>query len=263
MSNKFSQCEAKNFYIKVRDDHTVYVWGFNTETIITKETIDKAYRDYHSLTYNRAYYDKKLKEGNGKPGSDCSGMHCALSGHDTTAQGYYDEVKDDRKGGIDTLPLRSCILLFKGKYVYEIIKDKDGNEKKVKKLKINHTGIYLGDCMVIHMKSSKENCVYESVDKHGWTHWAYAPWIDYNTPMNDKPVLTRLLKMGTKGIDVKLLQDQLTKKGYELGKIDGDFGSKTKKAVEHFQADNDLAVDGIVGKQTAKKLDMIWKGSNY
>jgi len=247
MSNKFSQKEAKNFYIKVRDDHTVYIWGFDTETIITKETIDKAYRDYHSATYDRAYYDKKLKEGNGKPGSDCSGMHCALSGHDTTAQGYYNEVKNDRKGTIDTLPLHSVCLLFRGKSASSI----------------KHTGIYLANGMVIHMKSSKENCVYESVDKHGWTYWAYAPWIDYDTPMNDKPVLTRLLKIGTKGIDVKLLQDQLTKKGYELGKIDGDFGSKTYSAIKHFQADNNLAVDGIVGKQTAKKLDMIWKGSSY
>lgn len=245
--NEFSQKEAKKFYVEVRDNGTIYVWGFNTVTIITKETIDKAYKDYHSSTYDRTYYDKKLKEGNGKPGSDCSGMHCALSGHDTTAQGYYDEVKDDRKGTIDTLPLRSVCLLFRGKSASSI----------------KHTGIYLANGQCIHMKSSKENCVYESADKHGWTHWAYAPWIDYDTPMTDKPIITRVIKMGSKGIDVKLLQDQLIKKGYNPGKIDGDFGNLTYQAVKHFQNDNNIAVDGEVGKQTCKKLGMLWRGPSY
>ena len=245
--NKFSQKDAKKFYVEVRDNGTIYVWGFNTVTIITKETIDKAYRDYHSSTYDRAYYDKKLKEGNGKPGSDCSGMHCALSGHDTTAQGYYDEVENNRKGTIDTLPLHSCVVLFRGKSASSI----------------KHTGIYLANGMVIHMKSSKENCVYESADKHGWTHWAYAPWIDYNTPMTDKPILTRIIKIGSKGIDVKLLQDQLIKKGYDPGTVDGDFGNKTYVALKHFQADNNIAVDGIAGKQTVKALGMLWRGPSY
>lgn len=245
--NKFSQKEAKKFYVEVRDNGTIYVWGFNTVTIINKETIDKAYKDYHSATYDRTYYDKKLKEGNGKPGSDCSGMHCALSGHDTTAQGYYDEVKDDRKGTIDTLPLHSCVLLFRGKSASSI----------------KHTGIYLANGQCIHMKSSKENCVYESADKHGWTHWAYAPWIDYDIPMTDKPIITRIIKMGSKGIDVKLLQDQLIKKGYDPGTVDGDFGSKTYTALKHFQADNNIAVDGIAGKQTVKTLGMLWRGGSY
>lgn len=245
--NEFSQKEAKKFYVEVRDNGTIYVWGFDTVTIITKETIDKAYKDYHSSTYDRTYYDKKLKEGNGKPGSDCSGMHCALSGHDTTAQGYYNEVKDDRKGTIDTLPLRSVCLLFRGKSASSI----------------KHTGIYLANGQCIHMKSSKENCVYESADKHGWTHWAYAPWIDYNTPMTDKPILTRVLKIKMGGIDVKLLQDQLIKKGYNPGKIDGDFGNLTYQAVKHFQNDNNIAVDGEVGKQTCKKLGMLWRGPSY
>ena len=247
MENIFSQREAKDFYVKVRDDHTVYVWGFNTETIITKETIDKAYKDYHSTTYDRAYYDKKLKEGNGKPGSDCSGMHCALSGHDTTAQGYYNEVKDDRKGTIDTLPLHSICLLFRGQSASSI----------------KHTGIYLANGMVIHMKNSKENCVYESANNHGWTHWAYAPWIDYDTPMTDKPILTRILKIKMGGIDIKLLQESLNELGYDCGKVDGDYGQKTYSAVKHFQNDNNLAVDGIVAKQTCKKLKFLWRGPSY
>lgn len=239
------QKKAKNYYYGVKDSNCVYVWGMDFCTIITQETIDKAYRDNHTSKYNRKYYDDKLKEGQGRPGSDCSGMHHDLSGYDTTAQGYYNRC--NKKGSFSNMPIHDLCLLFKGSSLENI----------------THTGIYLGDGMCIHLKNSKENCVYEPVDNHKWTAWGYGDFISYDKPLGSKPVLTRLLKIGTKGIDVKLLQDQLTKKGYELGKIDGDFGSKTYSAVKHFQADNNLAVDGIVGKQTAKKLDMIWKGSSY
>ena len=238
------QKEARKFYVEVRDNGTIYVWGMNTVTIITKETIDKAYRDNHTDTYNRKYYDNKLKEGEGKPGSDCSGMHCALSGYDTTAQGYY--TKCTGKGPFSTLPTRDLVLLFKG-----------SSSKSIK-----HTGIYLGNGMCIHMKSSKENCVYEPVDKHGWSAWGYGDFIDYSKPLNNKPTLTREIKMGSKGVDVKLAQEQLNKKKFDCGTVDGDFGNKTKRAVEKFQAANDLTADGIIGEATCKALGMKWK-PNY
>lgn len=241
MMNVTPQKKARKYYIQVMEDGTIYVWAFNYCTIITKETIDKAYKEYHTTKYNRKYYDDKLKEGEGKPGSDCSGMHKDLSGYDTTAQGYYDRCTG--KGPLSTLPLSDLVLVFKGK-----------SSKS-----ITHTGIYLGDGMVIHMKSSDENCVYEPVDKHGWTAWGYGDFIDYSEALGAKPVLTRLIKMGSKGTDVKLLQTQLTNKNYPCGTIDGDFGKKTDAAVRKFQKDNKLTEDGIVGKNTAKKLGMIWK----
>lgn len=238
---KTPQKEARKYYIKVYADGTIYVWGFNYCTIITKESIEKAYKNYHSNTYDRAYYDNKLKEGMGKPGSDCSGMHYDLSGYDTTAQGYYDRCTT--KGSISSLPLDSLCVLFKGKSPKEI----------------KHTGIYLGDGTCIHCKSSKDNTVYESVDKHGWTYWGYADFIDYSEPLDVKPVLTRLLRINCKGIDVKLLQTQLNNKGYNCGKVDGEFGKNTKSAVISFQKANKLTADGIVGKDTSKKLGMIWE----
>ena len=238
-----NQKEAKKFYVeKVRDAGTIYVWGFNTLTIISKETIDKAYNDYHSTNYDRRYYDNKLKEGEGKPGSDCSGMHCYLSGYDATAQRYFE--KCTKKGTIDSLPLHDLVLLFKGQSTSSI----------------KHTGIYLGNGMCIHMKSSKENCVYESVDKHGWTYWGYGDFIDYLEPLGDKPILTRKLLIQCKGIDVKLLQDQLNTKGYNCGEVDGQFGKNTQNAVKTFQKDNKLTINGIVDKTTCKKLGMLWRG---
>lgn len=59
----------------------------------------------------------------------------------------------------------------------------------------------------------------------------------------------RTLKKGVKGSDVSELQTWLTKFGYLNDQIDGDFGSKTKKAVEAFQKANGLTIDGEYGKQ--------------
>lgn len=62
------------------------------------------------------------------------------------------------------------------------------------------------------------------------------------------------LKKGSTGSDVRELQTKLNSLGYDCGKVDGIFGTKTLTAVKRFQQANKLAVDGIVGKNTFKKL---------
>jgi putative chitinase len=57
-----------------------------------------------------------------------------------------------------------------------------------------------------------------------------------------------LLKIGSKGEDVKKLQAKL---GLSA---DGSFGPGTEKAVKKWQIDNDLAADGIVGEGTWNKM---------
>lgn len=57
-----------------------------------------------------------------------------------------------------------------------------------------------------------------------------------------------LLKTGSKGEDVKKLQQKL---GLNA---DGDFGLKTENAVKSFQTKNGLNPDGIVGPQTWEKI---------
>ena len=56
-----------------------------------------------------------------------------------------------------------------------------------------------------------------------------------------------MLKKGSRGTEVKKLQEQLNKLGYNCGKVDGIFGSRTESAVKAFQKANGLVVDGIVG----------------
>jgi murein DD-endopeptidase MepM/ murein hydrolase activator NlpD len=67
-------------------------------------------------------------------------------------------------------------------------------------------------------------------------------------PKKTKPALSGYLKVGSKGPDVKYLQEKL---GLEA---DGIFGPKTKTVVVAFQKKQKLTADGIVGPVTWKKL---------
>lgn len=58
-----------------------------------------------------------------------------------------------------------------------------------------------------------------------------------------------ILKLGSKGDDVKTLQTNLNKIGFSLT-VDGDFGGATLNAVKSVQAGAGLVVDGIVGPKT-------------
>lgn len=57
------------------------------------------------------------------------------------------------------------------------------------------------------------------------------------------------LKMNSKGLDVKMLQEKLGLK------VDGIFGKMTFEAVKKFQAEHGLKVDGIVGPKTNEELN--------
>lgn len=58
------------------------------------------------------------------------------------------------------------------------------------------------------------------------------------------------MKQGSKGTTVKQLQQNLIGLGYLDGTADGSYGSKTRKAVEAFQADFGLKADGTAGEAT-------------
>lgn len=66
------------------------------------------------------------------------------------------------------------------------------------------------------------------------------------------PVPARILKRGTKGEDVKWLQQKLSERGYPVGTIDGIYGTKTEQCVKQLQMD--VFVDGIAGALTIEKL---------
>ncbi len=70
------------------------------------------------------------------------------------------------------------------------------------------------------------------------------------------PTVKDYLQKGDKGSTVKEMQKMLIVCGYSCGKYGADsvFGNDAEKAVEKFQIDNGLSVDGVYGKNTKAKL---------
>ena len=77
-----------------------------------------------------------------------------------------------------------------------------------------------------------------------------------DTPASEYTLGTRTLKRGSKGTDVKALQEFLLQLGYNLPQYgaDGDFGGETETALKLFQARGGLAQDGVYGSDTHKAL---------
>ena len=63
-----------------------------------------------------------------------------------------------------------------------------------------------------------------------------------------------ILTVGAKGEAVTRLQQRLKDLGYLSGKVDGQYGGGTKRAVIAFQRRNGLDTDGIAGQETLAKL---------
>ena len=68
-----------------------------------------------------------------------------------------------------------------------------------------------------------------------------------------------VLHMGSAGSTVKAVQNYLIGLGYLKGAADGIYGTKTYLAVQAFQKDNSLSVDGMVGQATLARLESVAK----
>lgn len=78
----------------------------------------------------------------------------------------------------------------------------------------------------------------------------------------EAPFAGRILKRGSRGIDVRELQSRLKFIGFYTGKIDGIFGERTYRAVRLFQYEFGLKIDGIAGYKTQEKLKAATKKYN-
>jgi len=82
--------------------------------------------------------------------------------------------------------------------------------------------------------------------------------VSTDTPTPPASVTTQprpLLRRGARGRDVGDLQRALKTAGLYAGKIDGDFGPVTDRALRAFQARRGLEVDGLAGPNTWAALD--------
>ena len=73
---------------------------------------------------------------------------------------------------------------------------------------------------------------------------------------------TALSKYGSRGTEVRTIQEKLKRWGYYSGSVDGIYGSQTVSAVKSFQKKNRLTVDGIAGTQTLKAMGITSSSSS-
>lgn len=66
-----------------------------------------------------------------------------------------------------------------------------------------------------------------------------------------------LSKYGSRGTEVRTIQEKLKRWGYYNGSVDGIYGSQTVAAVKRFQQKNGLQVDGIAGTQTLNAMGIM------
>ena len=71
-----------------------------------------------------------------------------------------------------------------------------------------------------------------------------------------------LSKYGSRGSEVRTIQDKLKRWGYYTGNVDGIYGSLTVAAVKRFQQKNGLKVDGIAGTQTLNAMGIMQSSSS-
>lgn len=168
---------------------------------------------------------------------------------DRGANGMFDWAKSKGAawGTIDTLPEIVGLAL-----------KKDG-----------HAGYYVGNGKVVEWRGFAYGCVETNVSERGWQYWYQLPFIDYGMadlsgdgsavglPAVTEYVLgTRTLRKGSKGSDVRTLQELLLQLDFKLPKYgaDGSYGAETAKAVTSFQQSAAIKADGIYGSESHAAL---------
>lgn len=71
-----------------------------------------------------------------------------------------------------------------------------------------------------------------------------------------------LSKYGSRGSEVRTIQDKLKRWGYYTGSVDGIYGSLTVSAVKKFQQKNGLKADGIAGTKTLNAMGIMSSSSS-
>ena len=78
-------------------------------------------------------------------------------------------------------------------------------------------------------------------------------WINIDEANQSEPVL----QVGSTGLPVRRAQKRMSLVGYDVGGVDGRYGTGTEAAVKKLQQQRGLAVDGVVGPQTWSVIDAL------
>jgi len=89
------------------------------------------------------------------------------------------------------------------------------------------------------------------VDRDTWQALSAEPQVASPVTVKEDTVLSR----GSRGTDVRALQESLEAKGYNPGRIDGILGSRTLAALHEFQTDHGLETSNQVNQTTWTALN--------
>ena len=106
-----------------------------------------------------------------------------------------------------------------------------------------------------HYDASRKHCPRRILDEGLWTSF-----VEKTAYYMGIPEKRNYLRKGDSGDEVKQLQQNLIKLGYNCGAAgaDGIFGNATEKAVKAFQKDNGLTEDALAGEKTQNRRP--WAG---
>ena len=93
-----------------------------------------------------------------------------------------------------------------------------------------------------------------SCDDETWRALVEASW-----KLGDRPLV--LVAPNLRGDDVGELQAALARIGFDCGRVDGIFGPRTASALEDFQHNCGLVVDGVCGPLTVRALKIVTRQS--
>ena len=157
-----------------------------------------------------------------------------INGAGATSQ-WNDNSNWKQKGNIADIPNMVCCVFIKS------------GEK------MNHTGLYVGNGLVIHCSGEVKK---EKLSAGKWSHYAIPKGIEGDVPVPTPGEDMPTLRKGAKGEYVTLMQTKLIQQGYSLEPYgaDGSFGNTTLKALKAFQTDHGLAADGVCGKKSWEAL---------
>ena len=241
-----------------------------SEQFVDRLTIIRNRRTFYKNVYP---YNLCYIHGDGRTSADCVNLVKAiLNGYNVynNTTGYYQRDLSNTGDCTEAELLAQCS---------DVSTDFKLLDKKPRILYMQgHIGVYLGKeverkfNVIECTKSFGGGVVYSWVDSDGtrrnvnggnrngrWTHHGLAtPWVSYNDVETEKPDYSKhpVLKRGSRGSYVRLLQQLLLNKGYDPKGIDGIWGQNTDAAVRRFQKENTdiygkpLEVDGCVGPLT-------------
>lgn len=249
-------------YLESRVDIDLYVWGANGQPLVDiLNKLCEMEKTTNDLDRTLTLLQKRLHNGVNIYDiccEDCSGLGIKfllannVVSYDMTANGLYEYIVGNAEKKIKAHGKKIAMSEIKaGDYVF---KGSDSNK--------THIGYAIDSEWAIESQDHDVGVVKTRIADRPWGYAARPDWYT-DTPEPKKPILNRELYLTNpymRGDDVEDAQILLSEKKYNPGSIDGVFGKKTEIAVKNFQSDNNLTVDGIIGKRTAEKLGFEWVG---